>query len=443
MRCKKILLALILLLLCLPYLQSEFGFAEERKMEGNFRLVELPSLDSLTLVSWKKGIFQDGITRKVNSHLGFRPSLIRINNQVDFSLFGLTHSEGFVKGKDRNFFEDDYILESNGTFFIGRGALQKKLWKLKNVQDSLESNGIHMLLVTEPDKATYFPESFPARLMKRTGKESNYQFIAGRIDSYGIHNVDLNRWFRLMKDTTHYPLFPPYGMHWSVYGEHLSLDTIMRSLEMISGVKMPHIRITGVHWSDSLYRTDNDIGQLLNLVYDLPKVKLPYPEISIDRKGVDTSVKVLVIADSYYETIMRDVREPLFPGSEFWYYNSMLYPYIYDTHNSLLVDKRDLLNRYRKFKVILLMSSGINLHSFFWNFMDEAYAAFHPGYSESPVYGWENSIRNLRDWFRKVVYKAAKHGRPLELQLHDEAVWMVKRNGEMVFGAAEMSMQKK
>jgi hypothetical protein len=428
MKIKKILLSAILLLFCLPYLQSELQFAKEKPLSGYFSQLAEPSLDSLSLASWKKGSFQDEIANRVNNHLGFRPSLLRINNQVDYSLFGLTHADGFVKGVGRNFFQDDYISEFDGRFFIGRGVLLKKLWKLKNVQDSLEAHGIHMLLVIEPCKVSYFTESVPPHLMKQPLRESNYHFISSRLDSYGIHNLDLNSWFRLIKDTSRYPLFPPYGMHWSVYGEHLSLDTIMRSLERTSGLTMPRIRITGIRLSDSLYQTDNDIGQLLNLVWDLRKVRLPYPEISIDRKGVDTSLKTLVIADSYYETILRDVRWPLFPGSEFWYYNSMLYPYIYDNTNTRMVDKSEILNKYNKFKVILLMTSGINFHSFLWNFMDEAYVAFHPGYKEPPVYEWENAIRNLRTWFEKVVVKAEKRGRPLELQLHDEAEWMLKQN---------------
>ena len=165
----------------------------------------------------------------------------------------------------------------------------------------------------------------------------------------------------------------------------------------------------------------------LNLIFSLKKVKLPYPDIRIDRRGVDTSMKVLVIADSYYETILRDVKEPLFPHSEFWFYNSKLFPYIDDYHDPVRIDKSDIISRYKKFNMILLMVSEINMHSFLWNFMDEAYAAFHPAYTEPPEYFYENACRNYRDWFKVIANKAEGLGRPLELQLHDEAVWMAKK----------------
>ena len=430
MQIKQLLFIAILLLLCFPYLQRELKVVDEKPISGYFKPVAEPSFDSLRLSSWKTGKFQEDYISRLTNHLGFRSGLLRINNQVDYSLFGLTHTEGYIKGKERKFLQEEYISEYLGTYFIGRTALQQKLQKLRSVSDSLRSNGIGMLLVLEPSKVICFPEDIPPRFLKSRNHESNYSFISKRLNTYGISHIDMSKWFRMMRDTSRLPLFSPYGMHWSVYGEFVSLDTLMRGLEKVSGKVMPHIKISSMKFSDSLWQTDNDIGRLLNLALDLKKISMPYPILHFNREGTDTSARVLIIADSYYETMLRDVKEPLFAKSEFWFYNSKLFPFIDDYHNPVYIDKDNLISKYIKFNVILLMTSDINMHAFLWDFIEEAWAAFHPGITDQPVYKWENSIRKYPDWFKSVIAKASKYHRPLELQIRAEAQWMTKQEAK-------------
>jgi len=84
MKIKRIILALFLLLLCMPYLQRRFKIVNEKPINGSFKPVEDPSLDSLNLVSWKSSRFQKDLAARVNEHLGFRPSLFRINSLRTF-----------------------------------------------------------------------------------------------------------------------------------------------------------------------------------------------------------------------------------------------------------------------------------------------------------------------------------------------------------------------
>ena len=151
---KWFLFFLILLLLVIPVIQSQFHVFAEKPIVGYFKPADPPGFKKLNLAIWNNSSFQDDFSSKINQNLGLRPLLFRINNQLDYSLYGLTHAEGFIKGKNGYLFQEEYIMEYTGQFFIGKSAIQKKLWKLKDVQDSLAAHGIHLLVVIEPGKAT-------------------------------------------------------------------------------------------------------------------------------------------------------------------------------------------------------------------------------------------------------------------------------------------------
>ncbi|HNX86361.1 MAG TPA: hypothetical protein PKN12_05475, partial [Bacteroidales bacterium] len=317
----------------------------------------------------------------MNDHVGFYNTLIRINNQYDYTLFGLIHAKGFVQGLDRYLYEEDYIHEYTGDYFIGQPVIDKKLSRLKSVQDSLRAHNIPLLLVYEPGKASFYPEYIPRRFHPEWRSITNYQYFVQRSAELGVSNLDLNRYFMQMKDTSRYPLFPRYGMHWSLYGVTFAVDTLVRRIEAETGKSLPKFTINSISTSRVPWGTDNDIGELLNLVCPLAPTEGAYPEVVFPPIPEKQNLTVLIIADSYYLNIVEDYGRRLFKEQEYWYYNNKLYPY-QNNNPPAYVDKNDLLAKLKKFDLILLMSSEINLHCGFWNFADEAWAAFHPGYQD-------------------------------------------------------------
>ena len=105
---------------------------------------------------------------------------------------------------------------------------------------------------------------------------------------------------------------------------------------------------------------------------------------------------------------------------DYWYYNKKVYPY-QNNNPPQYVDKSNLRDKLKKFDVVLLMVSEINLHCGFWNFADEAFIAFHPEIKDRKQYDIENEIRNDREWFRSVVVKAQLQHKPLEEIIHGDA----------------------
>ena len=413
------LLVLILVVMGASSLQFSWHLVKEPPLVGYFNLKELPTIKEFTWKKWFSEDFQEELSSRLHDNSGLRNTMIRINNQYDFSLFGLIHAEGFVKGKQRYLYEEDYIHEYTGEYFIGKAVIDKKLARLKNVIDSLKAHNIPLLLVYEPGKASFFPEYIPRRFHPERRTLNNYEYMVSRSQELGIDFMDMNSYFLKMKDTARYPLFPRYGMHWSLYGVPKAVDTLKRSIEKMTGTILPGFKTSRLYHAETPMGTDNDIGEMLNLVCPLNHEPDVYPFIAFD-KTPPVTLSALVIADSYYGNIVDDFGPHMFRNQDYWYYNSKLYPYM-NCNPPKYVDKSGLREKLTSYNVILLMVSEINLHCGFWNFADEAYMAFHPEKKDPLLYGFENSIRNDRGWFRFMVKKSKIQGRPVEEMVREDA----------------------
>jgi SGNH hydrolase-like domain, acetyltransferase AlgX len=418
---KHSLFILFLVLLLLPFFQDIFQPFKEEKLNGFFILNEKPDLKKFTWRGWFEGSFQDHYSKGTEDHIGLRNSLFRLHNQYDFSLFGISHAQGFIKGKTGFLFEEDYINEYTGKYFIGKNTIERKFKKLKNIQELLKAQNIDLIPVIEPGKASYFPEFIPDHYNPEKRTLSNHDYFLELFKDLQIDYLDLNQYFLQLKKSTPYPLFPKYGMHWSIYGVALATDTLIKFIAKDHPGAIPSMQIGEIEISDSLRYTDNDIGNMLNLIFPLPKVHAAYPQLHFENDPQKKKLSALVIADSYYLNIVNGIADKIFGKQEYWYYNSKVYPAIIDNDNPVYIDKSDLKKKLSEFDVILLMTSEINMHCSYWNFIDEVFQAFHPEYKESHVYEKENLIRNQREWFRFMVSKARKQEVTLEEMIRIDA----------------------
>ncbi len=416
---KVLLLSLVLLVFATPSFQYGLKIFNETPLKGFYHKYPPPSLDSLTPSGWFSSRFQDAFTQHLNDHTGLRNTLIRISNQADYSLFGIIHAEGFIRGKQGYLYEEDYIHEYTGEYFIGQAAIDKKLLRLKDVIDSLRARHVTLLLVYEPGKASFYPEHIPLRFHPEKRSLTNYEYMTRRSAELGIGFLDMNRYFLLMKDTARFPLFPKYGMHWSLFGVPYAVDTLARAIEHETGVALPRFSSGRYIRSGIPMGSDNDIGELLNVVCPLHPTQGGFPQVTF-AKSPPAPLKVLAIADSYYLNIITAYGRKMFASQDYWYYNKKVFPY-QNNNPPLYVDKSNLREKLENYNLVLLMISEINLHCGFWNFADEAYAAFHPGLREPLVWGIENDIRNDREWFRFMVRKARIQHRPLEEMIREDA----------------------
>ena len=82
---RHIVFVLMVLAFCLPFIQQNTKFVEVRGLRGSG---DPPAYPHFSLASWVDGSFQAGTDQAIEQRIGFRPLLIRMKNQLEYSLFG-------------------------------------------------------------------------------------------------------------------------------------------------------------------------------------------------------------------------------------------------------------------------------------------------------------------------------------------------------------------
>lgn len=326
--------------------------------------------------SWFSREYQDLQDDYHNDHWAFKELFVRLNNQFYYKAFNQIRVNSFVLGKDNYVYSEGYIFSAFGDDYTGAEKIKAKLEKTKVVQDSLKRKGIDLLLVFAPGKGEYCIEQIEDKY-KHVVTHTNYQDYIAFSKQYGVNVLDLKAYFKKIKPTTPYPLFPKFGHHWSFYGECLAVDTIIGHIEKLHHCDLPDILWNKIDVVDSARSRDNDVLKSMNL-YKNPEqnMKLAYPEVMFEQDSLKNATKVLTISDSYwYGPVYMGVGNNCFAGGQFWYYNSKVIPSP-TQGEKVEVWQLDLKQNIESNQVIMLLYSDGNLSAFANNFIDDVYELY-------------------------------------------------------------------
>lgn len=420
-RIKNLMFVFLMAMLVLPWLQLRLALVKENPLTGAFEASVVPDLSDFTRSYWLNGTFQDTFNTRLENHIGFRNTLVRLNNQIDFSAFGQANAEGVIVGKYGELFEEDYLREATGLYYVGDEVWKRKAAQLKAVQDTLAALGKTLVVVFEPGKATYYPERMPRKYRNVPAKKSNYQQMLKSFEYQQVNVLDLDAFFRQMKSKQTYPLFLKGGTHWSYYGAALAADTTMDYLSQKSGMKLPDMKIDGVKYLDTIRHPDNDIGMAMNLILPIRQKKPAYPIISYitaNSKRADA----LIVGDSFYFNWLNNyILSSVFGNFDFWYYNNNI------THGNGIADGKTTDKNFReevlKRDIIIIMITGRFHHAFAWDFDEQLYDLFFRGYRDPEAY-FANQLRSYDNEFKRMVTEASNLGISLEQRIGQEASYM-------------------
>ena len=178
-----------------------------------------------------------------------------------------------------------------------------------------------------------------------------------------------------MKKSTPYPLFAKAGIHWSKYGEFLAADSLLQKISEIRNASMPNLVLDQVVVDEVNRDGDYDIGEGMNLLFDLPTFPMGYPQFHWDWDTSQTQQIVTFISDSYFWGMFNyGFSRDLFGDGEFWYYNKQIYPDSYES--PIEVKDIDIRAKAEENDVIILLSTDANLYKFAFGFIDQLYKAY-------------------------------------------------------------------
>jgi hypothetical protein len=242
------------------------------------------------------------------------------------------------------------------------------MYQLKMLQDTLIQLDKKVIVVLAPGKGSFYPEFIPELYHKERGT-INIDLYRQYMEQWQINCLDFHRYFIDNKWTAPYPLYPQYGIHWSYYGMCVVADSIVRYVEKLNHIEMPHIYWNDVKMSQPKI-DDADISKAMNLLFVPRSFEMAYPKIRFEPDDGKTRPKLLVIADSFYWGIYNTGWSNLFTDDQFWYYNKDIYP------GSIPIENINFLDEISKFDIIIILSTDANLPDFGWGFIENGYSAF-------------------------------------------------------------------
>jgi hypothetical protein len=356
-----------MVLLALPLLQTITHLVKETPLKGAIVAPENPALSTK---DWWAGSWQPKKEKWLNDTFGFRSLFVRINNQITLSLFRQVHAFGVIFGQKDYLFAEKYIKAWYGVDYIGTDSIANRIARLKFIQEELSTRyQKNLIVVISAGKGSFYPEYFPLSPIYPKGP-TNYETHVRLAGEAGLQIIDFNRWFVDHKFTSPYPLYPKYGMHWSVYGSVLVSDSILTYIENLRSIDLPSMSWDKVKIRKA-YQDDYDLGEGLNLLFKLPREKMAYPVIKFEPDQGKTKPSVLVIGDSFYWNLFKLGITKAFSNHDFWYYNQDIYHTVMGPPVS--TRQIDLWDQIQKHDVIILMATESNLPEFGWGFIEDTY----------------------------------------------------------------------
>ncbi|MBN1200104.1 MAG: hypothetical protein JXA23_12175 [Bacteroidales bacterium] len=417
---RKILLLLVILVLLFPEVQRRSGLISSPPLKGVFQLNPFPIV---TWNSWFSGEFQTEMPVAFNDRIGFRTDLVRLYNQMDFSLFRLAHAEKIVVGKEGYLLAQQYLDAALGTDYVGEALIREKVKLLKEVGNELWRQKRKLLvLVFPPDKGTYYPEYIPERYLSKKKPVTNYIQYRKELEAAGANFLDFNNDFLRRKPYSPYILYPKTGIHWSTYGALLAADSLSRYIESKTGAKLPLMVIDSLVVTDELRSPDGDMGETMNLIWEIQHPDMAYPVIHFDTSQGRKKVNALVVGDSFYwNWYYSGYIHSAFANEDFWYYNKDAYPQnfssptsVWDINRIAVIDKANVV-------IILLVNAGYG--NIGYGILEEL--ASYLGLEDPRISEILDRMRSSREWMDALEKKAGERGIPLEEMMTIDARYVI------------------
>jgi len=420
------ILLIFIILLSLPAIQRQFHIFKSSPLNGAF---ENTKLESFTTDKFLNNTFQTAFEQNLSDSIGFKSTFVRIYNQVDYSLFNISHAKKVVVGTDDVLYEDYYIDSYYGKDYLGYNVINEKVQKFSKLQQLLSAKGIYLFLAITPSKTSLYPNNFPKQFISKKDT-TNYDKTVELLKKYNCKYIDLKEVFLELNKNSKYPLFPKQGIHWSGYGITLAADTLFKYLSKNTNIQFNEIVTQKGELTSSYRVTDNDIGDASNLLFKPVNDKLYYPNISF-KKTSNNSPDVLVIGDSftngfwkfypYFQNLFND-------ESRFWYYNEeIIWP---ENLKGTKIASLDLFDEVKKRKIILIVSSEQNIGNLSFSFIDKTFDVFNNkrNFIDNKLNFYSTKIKNDKQWLKSIEEKAIQNNISTDEMILLDAKWLCKQD---------------
>jgi len=207
--------------------QLTFHIFQYEPITENRRRAPAPKFDSLHFLLSNRE-YTNSAEKYFNDNYGFRDILIRVNNQIDYSLFKV--SKNILIG-DNNwlYYKDSMEKTAVSLQQVNDSSFVEVVQHIKRINAHLKSKDIMLVVMPIPDKSTIYPE-FNTRntiILSKKNQFASFMHIL-KADSE-IHSVDVLSTFQSEKKR--YQVFHKTDMHWNDVG---ATFTSIKTVELLA-----------------------------------------------------------------------------------------------------------------------------------------------------------------------------------------------------------------
>ena len=296
-------------LLALPMLQAAVPFVSERSLFG---AEKKPARIKLSLQTWRDGSFAQAAEGWIAKTIGFRPTLVRLANQLQVAV----SDDSAMYGKERIRICHDGWLFSNGyvTSYaapsqdLSDAQVAEFVLALEDLQELLRSRGKAMVFVISPSKAETYPDFLPDKVVEQRKKYtgvSDLDRLRKHLNESDVVFFDSPAYFRARrKSDPHVQLYAKTGIHWTYQAAFDIWREILKLVNHEYGTTWPIPEQVAVEY-DTARGSDDDIARLLNLFF-LPgePERLPYPIVRTNALPLDARPRILFAGTSFSRTLV-------------------------------------------------------------------------------------------------------------------------------------------
>lgn len=415
---KKYILLVIFIVISVPFFQYVSRIFDEKSLKGEFVSHSKPGLDSLQ-TKWFEGGYQYDYEKYFNEKFGFRPSFVRLFNQIKYTLFNKANSAETILGKNGGFYDSRYIMTYLGKDFIGKEAITKKIEDLLQAKKYLEEENKHILIVIAPNKARYYREEIPDSF-KVVGK-TNYDELITQFKKNKIDYIDFNNWFLSQKGKLEGTLISKYGIHWTEYATDIVVDSIITYCNQKYNYNLPTYHINSYVKTHKAQFQDNDILNTNNLLITPTDELYIYSNKTI--MGGPPEKRILALGDSFYNGLYyQGFAEDVFINNGFWYYNKKI---IQENKDK---SPEELFKTLPTTDLVLILQTEWNLYRLGFGIIEEINSYYNGDKIEDFIVRDQiEKIRANKEWFENVKKQAIERNLTLDSMLVRSAKYILEQ----------------
>ena len=346
------------------------------------------------------GSFQSYLNNLWENSFPGKKVLLKVRNQILYSVFNVSPNTNVVIGKDKFLFEPAYILfetqvypPSSEEYFEDLGSNLNKLNAI------LESYGKELYVYITPSKAHFCYDSIP-NLYMSLDKENEYSYtnyskLLETLNKNNINYYDSIRFITENPDALSAPLFYATGIHWSNPWSELNAANLLKYIDSKSKYDLSTVNVEEYKCDEPVYPA-TDLYSSLNLIAK-PEGEWWDANIKVVKEGKDRP-NVFFRGGSFMGEggISGIVNAALGEGS-IHFENSYIFLNNYNEYYTIsgftAYDELDLDEMLGKSDIVVLEVNEGAIYTMSFGFID--YLLEHPDYMDGNINDTENAATTI------------------------------------------------